>query len=342
MSGAYRCPVCGIDFPTGTPNTPTTPDSPAAVDPGRRTRPRPVAPGDIASRLEGALGDELFEPAPPPPPENAAERDAPHAPAATDAAEDDSEVWIDVGVGAEDRRTADLGATRPGTERAGGRGRVQWADETEPGDGDAPDPEADEDGEDAEDTGDEAPQRTGPQDAPSDFDVAAIVPGHSRASGREAGTGLSVAPAGAPKRPRRVVVAEPRTREILVVPRRRSVSKGLFGTVVVALVALVGIGGAAVYLEQSGLADFGLFQRTASGLMGRDAITVTADDGWVSIPAESGTVLIDADGTYRIRLDGEVFTGNAAQRVRVPMTTDTSLAVRTVRAPTQATVSRVP
>ena len=107
-----------------------------------------------------------------------------------------------------------------------------------------------------------------------------------------------------------------------------------------AMLLLAVIGGAAVYLEQNGLARFGIFERARSALGGAAPITVTAEDGWVTIPAEPGAVLIDADGMYRIRVDGEVFTGSANQRVRVPVGETTSLAVRTVRAPTTATVSR--
>lgn len=48
VAGAYRCPNCGIDFPSGTPGAPRAPHSPADVpDP----RPR------MASELEKALGD---------------------------------------------------------------------------------------------------------------------------------------------------------------------------------------------------------------------------------------------------------------------------------------------
>ncbi len=333
VSGAYRCPVCGIDFPTGTPNAPTTPDSPAAVDPTSRSKPAAAAnPVDIALRLEGALGEELRDPEPPAPAphERSAGAELPRA-ASVDAEwtsdtpatpqSSEQEVWIDVGAGAGSRRSVDDTGT--------------------PSD---PLVATDEDPND-EDPNDEARDGTsdeGVEDDAPDFDAATIVPSQARASAREAGSGLTVAPTATTKRPRRVVVAEPRTREIVVVPRRRNVSKDLGGTVVLALVVLVAIGGGAIYLEQKGLANFGLFQRAASTLLGGDTITVTAEDGWVPIPAEPGAVLINADGTYRIRLDGEVFTGTADQRVRVPMTSDTSLAVRTVRAPTEATVSRAP
>ena len=39
MAGAYRCPVCGIDFPSGTPGAPERTDSGAAD-----ARVRPAAP----------------------------------------------------------------------------------------------------------------------------------------------------------------------------------------------------------------------------------------------------------------------------------------------------------
>lgn len=309
VSGAYRCPVCGIDFPTGTPNTPTTPDSPAAVDPTKRTRPRApagedtrtrsAAPQDIASRLQGALDDELTAPDP-----------------ADDPAADAREVWVDVETGRGDLPRAER--TRGAPPASTADDQDAWSDADDAAEEDT-DPTADSDEERGR----------------ADLDAGTIVPGQARASAQRSASGLTVAP----KREPRVVVAEPRTREIMVVPRRRNIAKTLGGTVVMGLIAVVALAGAAVYLEQNGLARFGLFETSRTAATGR-SLSITAEDGWVAVPAEPGAVIISADGTYRVRLDGKVFTGGPEQRLRVPITTGTSLSVRSVRAPTVATVTR--
>ncbi|WP_162409415.1 hypothetical protein [Acuticoccus sediminis] len=264
-------------------------------------------PTDIATRFEGALGEELREPEP-----------APEEPEAVEP-----EVWADV-----KRRS-----------RRDNRDDEHIVD-VEVEHDEEPDHDEPDDGHDDGHDEDHDERDDGEEREPGDLDVAAIVPGQSRAGGRENGAGLAVSPKTSAKRPRRVVVAEPRTREILVVPRRRSRIKDVVGTLVLALVLLVGAGGVAFYLEDNGIADFGLFDRGGSGALGSGPLTVRADDGWVSVPAEPGAVLISADGTYRIRLDGEVFTGSADQRLRVPIAEGTDLSVRSVRAPTAVTVTR--
>lgn len=69
VAGAYRCPNCGIDFPTGTPGAPRAAQSPADTDPGRSKAdaPPPTA-ANLAERLEIALVELTGPPPPPPPP----------------------------------------------------------------------------------------------------------------------------------------------------------------------------------------------------------------------------------------------------------------------------------
>ena len=68
-------------------------------------------------------------------------------------------------------------------------------------------------------------------------------------------------------------------------------------------------------------------------------MTVSADDGWVSIPQRGSVLSISGTGTIRVRLDGEVFTVPAGQVVEATPRDGQSVAVRVVRAPTTATVS---
>ena len=82
MAGAYRCPVCGIDFPAGTPGAPKAPPGPDDI----------VEPGDLdfTEALREATGGREPKPAPEPAarPEPAAEPVAPDEPDADDIADD--------------------------------------------------------------------------------------------------------------------------------------------------------------------------------------------------------------------------------------------------------------
>jgi hypothetical protein len=78
VAGAYRCPNCGIDFPTGTPGTPRAAQSPADPDEGSARAEVPPSTVNLAERLESALG-ELTAPPPVTPPPSA----SPASPSAT-------------------------------------------------------------------------------------------------------------------------------------------------------------------------------------------------------------------------------------------------------------------
>ncbi|MEO1105545.1 MAG: hypothetical protein AAFW98_17720, partial [Pseudomonadota bacterium] len=55
MASAYRCPVCGIDFPTGTPGAPKAPHSPAEVTPDGASKKPAVDMPSLAEQLEDEL-----------------------------------------------------------------------------------------------------------------------------------------------------------------------------------------------------------------------------------------------------------------------------------------------
>ncbi|MEM8854444.1 MAG: hypothetical protein AAGD34_12150 [Pseudomonadota bacterium] len=55
MASAYRCPVCGIDFPTGTPGAPKAPQSPAEVTPEGSSKKPAVDMPSLAEQLEDEL-----------------------------------------------------------------------------------------------------------------------------------------------------------------------------------------------------------------------------------------------------------------------------------------------
>lgn len=308
VAGAYRCPNCGIDFPTGTSGAPFTPDSPAVVDPARSDRRFASTPdGDdagsgaaaeraspqpgelsvelIAARLEGALDAEL---APPPP--------------------------IDQGSAEDDRDL--LGP--PGTPRAG-----QSPPRADAGILDA------------------APGSL----ASASGSLGAVV--SERGAGGEPGRAdLTLAPArdraNGPTRGERrgVVPALPESTALVPVRRRRNKAWSLVSTTLLAVGVLVAIAGAGLWMDRNRIVDLGLTGR--SGPTPGAPLSIEADAGWVAVPATAGTVAISADGPYRIRLDGVVYTLDRGQTLRVPVTEGVSLAVRTVRAPTVALVTVEP
>lgn len=55
VASAYRCPVCGIDFPTGTPGAPKAPHSPAEVTPDGASKKPAVDMPSLAEQLEDEL-----------------------------------------------------------------------------------------------------------------------------------------------------------------------------------------------------------------------------------------------------------------------------------------------
>ncbi|WP_420391794.1 hypothetical protein [Acuticoccus sp.] len=359
VSGAYRCPVCGIDFPTGTPGAPFAPDSPATVDPARRdargpaqpSRPSPAAPAEsevdtaeIATRLDAALGQELVVrgagPVPDPrhdlrrePDELSAEvvaewseADAQDAPGTPGEAQDATEPQPGLAAASPSPSPADEAEASAAEVRRGpsigGLEAMSPAQERRVGSASA---------------GAEAIVPHG-EPRPSAAASDTIVPTDRR---ELEGTGparadLSVAPmrgrepsASAPAMPYYDV--PPPTRQ------KRSLGRSLLATTSAALLVIVALGGAAWYADRDEGAGRLL---TNNGAGADDVITVQADDGWVDIPTEPGAVYVTADGTFRLRVDGTVYTGTRNSRVRVPMGEGTALAVRTVRAPTVVQVSR--
>lgn len=140
---------------------------------------------------------------------------------------------------------------------------------------------------------------------------------------------LSVRPA----RPAASAVAVPPQASTTVArPRRRSRARALGGTMVSALV-LIGAVLAGAYLYGDRLAG-PLLDRVRS-----DALSVTASDGWVSLPSDDKELVVTADGPFRLRVDGEVYTLTGAQAVRIPPQSAASL--RIIRAPTSATVQEL-
>jgi hypothetical protein len=171
-----------------------------------------------------------------------------------------------------------------------------------------------------------------------------VSPARERDDGparRPAGADLAVAPA------RERPVARVRRRQDVEKARhvrRRSKSGSLALTTLAALVLMVSVGGAAWYADTRGLADLGIVRNPlpVTLSMPRIDMTVSAADGWVEVPSGSGTVVVSADGPYRVRLDGVVYSLDGGRRLRVPMEPQTQLSVRAVREPTVARVSDVP
>ncbi|WP_108663320.1 hypothetical protein [Acuticoccus kandeliae] len=323
VAGAYRCPVCGIDFPTGTPGTPNAPDSPAAVDPTRKQDRRTAEfnVDNLAEHLRGALDDELSvvpgreretereaEPAPPSPPKPAAAAPTPE----------------------------------PEPERHDRRREPAFGAPSEP---EPAHYDADED-EDFDDEDEAHEHEASTLNAPR----APVGERRGRHRERDVG-GLTVTPArerDRASRERRVVIAErvppaSSSRELTTRPRR-SKRRSLTGTAMLALVMIVVVGAGAWWVDRTGIADLGLRGRIASGISsGPQGIEVRAADGWVSVPGGVGTMVVSADGPFRVRLNGEVYTVDGTQQaLQVPVTDTTSLSVRVVREPTVVRVAPLP
>ncbi|MEM8552289.1 MAG: hypothetical protein AAGF45_07885 [Pseudomonadota bacterium] len=166
-------------------------------------------------------------------------------------------------------------------------------------------------------------------DAPSAEPGGAAGRLHVRPSGaasgarRQNGTHLRAT------RDRAVVVADPPATAV-VKKRRRSKARSLAGTFVLGVFLAATVTGVAWYLGD----------RVGAPLGGRApalALSVSAEDGWVSLPREEGGLLIEADGPFRLRVNGDVYTLDGAKPVRVPA--EVIAAVRIVRPPTRANVS---
>ncbi|MEM7693280.1 MAG: hypothetical protein AAF318_02430 [Pseudomonadota bacterium] len=163
----------------------------------------------------------------------------------------------------------------------------------------------------------EAPAKAPTRTAILDVRPADAAPARTR-------TTANFAPTPAP------VAASAPSREVSVAVRpRRSKARGLAGTVLSALILIAGL---AVISQYAG-PRVGL-----PPVIERPPVTVNATDGWVTLPATEAGFVVNADGPFRLRIDGEVFTLAADQTVRVPGGQNASL--RVVRAPATATARR--
>jgi hypothetical protein len=126
--------------------------------------------------------------------------------------------------------------------------------------------------------------------------------------------------------------------------RRRSKSGSLVVTTLVAIVLMVSAAGVAWYADLRGHVDLGIARTPLPVALSLPDVNmaVSAEEGWVEVPASSGTVEVTANGPFRVRLDGAVYTLPGGRILKVPMATETELAVRAVRPPTVARVSGAP
>lgn len=110
-------------------------------------------------------------------------------------------------------------------------------------------------------------------------------------------------------------------------PPRRGWGRALFGTLVSAVVLIAVVAGSVWWLDSRGALP--------SGSMG--AFTVETGDGWVSLPTEGRALVVEADGPFRLRVSGRVYSLPGDRAVQIPA--DAEASVRIVRSPTTATVS---
>ena len=108
-------------------------------------------------------------------------------------------------------------------------------------------------------------------------------------------------------------------------PRRRG-AKTIFGTFVSAMVLIAIIAGTIWWLNARGALP------TASV----NTFTVEESDGWMSLPTEDRALVVEADGPFRLRVSGRVYSLPGDRAVQIPANAEA--AVRIVRGPTTATV----
>ncbi|WMS41241.1 hypothetical protein RDV64_14255 [Acuticoccus sp. MNP-M23] len=278
MAGAYRCPVCGVDFPAGTPGAPKAPSGPDDI----------LTPGDLdfTEALREATGGRTPEHIVPEP-EPAAE----NAEAESDSAGDDEPVTFDAApekdAGHEpDADTLDIS---PGAAR-GSEPRVEIHEPA----GKAPD---------------DAMLNVRPRE---EARAAAAGTGSALAVRPVREDGQVVAPAAREAKPGKALVRSPQ--------RRRARSRSLAGTLLVALILIGAVAAGAWWVgDKVGVTPAG----------GGSAVELSAgvDDGWVSLPTADQAFQVDADGPFRMRIDGEVYALSGGRPVRVPSGADAALKV---------------
>lgn len=113
----------------------------------------------------------------------------------------------------------------------------------------------------------------------------------------------------------------------MVDPPRRGWMRGLGGTLVSAIVLIAIVAGTIWWLNA----------RDALPSRALSDFNVELADGWVSLPTEGRALVVSADGPFRLRVAGRVYSLDGNRAIQVPA--DASAAVRIVREPTTATIS---
>ncbi len=113
----------------------------------------------------------------------------------------------------------------------------------------------------------------------------------------------------------------------MVDPPRRGWMRGIGGTLMSALVLIAIVAGTVWWLNA----------RDALPSRALGDFKVESADGWVSLPTEGRALVVSANGPFRLRVAGRVYSLDGNRAVQVPA--DASAAVRIVRAPTTATIS---
>lgn len=375
VTGAYRCPVCGIDFPAGTPGAPKAAHSPAEVRPASR-RERDAAEGeaeplsplarrlrdasarrderpvDLQSVLDRALNDDAHErearasasPAPgpvdaPPPPGADRDRKGPREDEIFSEPIDAAPFQEGVDFAEDDT----LNERRPGDDRRIDNERRASSADAAARDGSiVPQPASD------------PPSGAGRDHAQS---ILQVRPAELRtpSGGDGAGEAPSGAAALAGPRATAVVVREPAANEIEDVDyeeepvrgrrrrerRRRSKASALSGTLTLAIVLLIAVFGAALFLDpplrSAPPGDGGDFARA----LGTPTL-VSREDGWVTIPEGAQSLSLSAQGPFRVRVDSRVYSLPPGETLTVARDQGTSVAVRAVQSGANVRVRVVP
>ncbi|MGX1097492.1 hypothetical protein [Amorphus sp. MBR-141] len=126
--------------------------------------------------------------------------------------------------------------------------------------------------------------------------------------------------------------------------RRRGGKGGWIALLLFLLVIAGGVGYAAYWIDKAGIADLLRSpNREVSSLGEADEMTVPAD--WTSVvtPGAGGAteVLVTADGPFRMRVDGTVYTLDGSTAVRVPVKTSTLLELKALGDPVTASITRL-
>lgn len=111
---------------------------------------------------------------------------------------------------------------------------------------------------------------------------------------------------------------------------RRSMARKLGGTLFSAILLFGIVAGVGWWLN-----DRGMFSAPGAG-PAADAVVVEAEDGWVDLPTGDGALVVEADGPFRLRVSGKVYSLSGDRPVQVPARV--AAAVRIVRGPASATV----